>query len=77
MYLGWALLHLGAGVAGDSAWVVATWPAVVGLVHREVMREEQNLSDEFEEGYGRYRAAVPRYLPGWRALPGRYSHAAG
>jgi protein-S-isoprenylcysteine O-methyltransferase Ste14 len=77
MYLGWALLHLGAGVAGGSGWVVAALPAVVRLMHREVLREERNLGEEFEEAYGHYRAAAPRYLPVWRSLLGRHSHTAG
>ncbi len=77
MYLGWALLHLGAGVAAGSGWVVAALPAVVACVHREVLREERELGREFGDEYGRYRAALPRYLPGWRSLRGRRSRAAG
>lgn len=63
MYLGWALLHLGVGVAGRSGWIVATLPVAAGLVHRDVRREERQLSDTLGEEFGRYRAAVPRYFP--------------
>ena len=77
MYLGWALLDLGTGVAGGSGWVVAALPAVARRVHREVLLEERILDEEFEEAYGHYRIAVPRYLPVWRSLLGRHSHTAG
>ena len=63
MYVGWALLHLGVGVAAGSAWVVATLPPAASLVHRQVLREERALAATFNEEFGRYRAAVPRYLP--------------
>jgi protein-S-isoprenylcysteine O-methyltransferase Ste14 len=64
MYLGWALLHLGIGVTGGSGWIVATIPPAAGWVHRGVLREERVLDEEFPGEYGRYRRAVPRYLPG-------------
>jgi protein-S-isoprenylcysteine O-methyltransferase Ste14 len=68
MYVGWALLHLGGGVAGGVGWIVATFPAAVGWVHREVLREERALGQDFGDELGRYRAAVPRYLPRWRSV---------
>jgi len=68
MYVGWALLHLGAGVAGGAGWVVAASPAAVGWVHWEVLREERALGEDFGDQFGRYRAAVPRYLPRWRSV---------
>lgn len=33
MYVGWALLHLGAGVAGASCCIVAAVPAAAGWMH--------------------------------------------
>ncbi len=68
MYTGWALLYLGAGVAGGAGWIVAALPAAVGWVHWEILREERVLGEDFGDEFGRYRAAVPRYLPGWRAV---------
>jgi protein-S-isoprenylcysteine O-methyltransferase Ste14 len=59
MYAGWALLHAGAGVAAGSGWIL---PAAAGLVHRQVRREEQDLGADFGDQFGRYQAAVPRYL---------------
>jgi len=69
MYVGWALLHLGAGVAGGSGWILAAFPAVTGLVHRQVLREERDLGEDFGDEFARYRAAAPRYLPGRRSSP--------
>jgi protein-S-isoprenylcysteine O-methyltransferase Ste14 len=68
MYVGWALLHLGVGTAGGSAWIVADFPAAAWCVHRQVMREERALAEEFRAEFGSYRAAVPRYLPSWRSF---------
>lgn len=67
MYVGWALLHLGAGVAGGSGYIVAALPAAAVWVHRNVLREERELGEDFGHEFGRYRAAVPRYLAGWRS----------
>ena len=62
MYAGWALLHLGAGVAAGSGWILAALPAAAGLVHWQVRCEEQDLGADFGDEFARYRAAVPRYL---------------
>ena len=64
MYLGWTLLHLGVGVVSGSAWIIASLPPAAGFVHRQVMSEERALAARFGEEFGRYRAAVPRYLTG-------------
>jgi protein-S-isoprenylcysteine O-methyltransferase Ste14 len=77
MYLGWALLHLGVGVGSGAAWIVAAVPVAAGWVHRDVLHEERVLDKEFSAEYGRYRRAVPRYLPSWRRPLNRHSHAAG
>ena len=63
MYLGWAMLLLGAGVVRGSRWMVAVVPVAAALVHRDVRREERTLEDAFGEEFRRYRASVPRYLP--------------
>jgi protein-S-isoprenylcysteine O-methyltransferase Ste14 len=63
MYVGWTLLHLGAGVAGGSGWVLVTLPVAAVWTHREVAREERTLTERFGDEYRRYRLAVPRYLP--------------
>jgi protein-S-isoprenylcysteine O-methyltransferase Ste14 len=65
MYAGWTLLHVGAGLATNSAWVLATWPAAALLVHRGVLGEERTLAGRFGAEYARYRSEVPRYLPAW------------
>jgi protein-S-isoprenylcysteine O-methyltransferase Ste14 len=75
MYLGWALLQLGAGVARGSWWVIAAVPAAAALVHREVRGEERTLDDAFGDEFRRYRATVPRYLPRRRDRPRAVSTA--
>ena len=67
MYAGWALLHLGAAVTGGSVWMLAAFAAATGQVHRLILGEERELGDRFGDEFGRYCAAVPRYLPRWPA----------
>jgi protein-S-isoprenylcysteine O-methyltransferase Ste14 len=62
MYVGWTLLYLGAALTTRNAWLVASLPAVVGLTHRDVLREEHTLEGAFGENYTRYRKLVARYL---------------
>ena len=61
MYVGWALLHLGIGLAAGSGWIVASLPVAVGFLHRQVLWEERALAQQFPVEFGRYRAAIPRY----------------
>lgn len=70
MYLGWALLHLGAGLISRSGWVIATLPAAAAWVHRDVRREERRLAAALGPEYRRYLAAVPRYLGRPRRVAG-------
>lgn len=69
MYLGWALLHLGAGIASRSERMLVSLPAAAGLVHREVLQEERMLGRAFPRDYTRYRMEVPRYLPRLALFP--------
>jgi protein-S-isoprenylcysteine O-methyltransferase Ste14 len=73
MYVGWALLHVGAGLIGGSAWVLGAFPVATWLVHRQILREERELGEVFGDQFAHYRAAVPRYLPirGSSAPPAR------
>lgn len=62
MYLGWWLIHLGAGVLRGSGWVAATLPAAVLLEHfGGSVVEERGLRLRFGEDYARYAERVPRY----------------
>ncbi|MFG1816198.1 methyltransferase family protein [Kribbella sp. NPDC049174] len=63
MYVGWALLQLGIGMAAGSGWVLATLPFVGAIVHREVLSEERQLSEQFGDEYRQYCATTGRYLP--------------
>ena len=62
MYVGWSLLHVGIGLALRSPWVVASWPPAVVLVHRQVLREENQLAARFGPEFTDYRERVPRYV---------------
>lgn len=62
MYVGWALLQLGIGIATGSGWVLATLPFVGAVVHREVLGEERRLSETFGDEYREYCATTGRYL---------------
>lgn len=62
MYVGWVLLHLGAGAAAGSAWIIAGVPAAVWWTHRRVLQEERALAERFGETFGRYLASAPRYV---------------
>jgi protein-S-isoprenylcysteine O-methyltransferase Ste14 len=62
MYVGWTLLYLGGALITRNAWMVASIPAVAGITHRDVLREEHTLEQAFGEEYLRYRNLVRRYL---------------
>lgn len=62
MYLGWWLIHLGAGVLRGSGWVAATLPVAVVLEHfGGSIVEERELRRRYGEEYARYAEQVPRY----------------
>src|SRR5215216_3327331 len=61
MYVGWTLLYLGAALATRNTWMVASLPIALGLIHREILREEQVLERSFGVEYLRYRKLVRRY----------------
>jgi protein-S-isoprenylcysteine O-methyltransferase Ste14 len=62
MYGGWTLLYLGAALVTRNTWMVASLPIALGLIHREILREEQVLERSFGVEYLRYRKLVRRYI---------------
>ena len=62
MYVGWAVLQLGAGLVRGSGWMIVAVPVAAAMVHRGVRREERTLDDAFGDEFRRYRATVPRYV---------------
>ena len=56
------MLYLGAALITRNGWMVASLPLVGGIIHREVIREEDTLEQTFGEEYIRYRKLVRRYL---------------
>lgn len=67
MYVGWMLMQLGLGLVTGSGWMVATVPMAGVWLHRDVLREERRLEEEFGDAYRSYRASVGRYVPTFRA----------
>jgi len=62
MYLGWWLIHVGAGMLRGSAWVAATLPVAVLVEHLGgSMVEERELRRRFGDEFVRYSERVPRY----------------
>ena len=62
MYVGWDLLHLGLAMNAGSAWTLAALVPAAIVLHRQVLREEQQLYERFGEEYRRRCATVPRYV---------------
>jgi protein-S-isoprenylcysteine O-methyltransferase Ste14 len=62
MYVGWTSLYLGAALITQNTWMFLSLPLVGGIIHREVLREEEALEGAFEEEYFRYRKLVRRYI---------------
>lgn len=69
MYVGWWLIHLGAGFFSGSAWVLVTAPAAILAEHPAVLAEERVLAKTFGADAERYAATVPRYFRLLRRLP--------
>lgn len=65
MYVGWWLIHLGAGFFSGSAWVLVTAPAAILAEHPAVLAEERVLAKTFGADAERYAATVPRYFRGF------------
>jgi protein-S-isoprenylcysteine O-methyltransferase Ste14 len=63
MYVGWALIHLGTGLCGGSAWALLSVPAATLAEYPGVLAEERRLVESFGAEAERYIATVPRYLP--------------
>ena len=68
MYVGWWLIHLGAGVYRGSACVLISVPAAALAEHPAVLAEERQLAQSFGSEAENYAATVPRYL---RITPAR------
>ncbi|MEM7479603.1 MAG: isoprenylcysteine carboxylmethyltransferase family protein [Acidobacteriota bacterium] len=63
MYVGMALLQIGAGVLKGYGWIVLTVPLSLWLVYLTAVRhEEEYLTGKFGDEYLRYRASVRRWL---------------
>jgi protein-S-isoprenylcysteine O-methyltransferase Ste14 len=63
MYVAWAALAVGAGLARNSMWMLVGATIGAAFVHRDVLKEERDLTTRYPEQFPLYAAAVPRYLP--------------
>jgi protein-S-isoprenylcysteine O-methyltransferase Ste14 len=66
MYVGWALIHLGAGLTAGSSWLLVAFLPAAAWTHDEVLHEERYLHRRFGREFEAYADAVPRYLVGVR-----------
>ena len=63
IYLGTAVMYIGAGIAVNSVWPMALFPVVVLLVLSRAIRvEERYLETKFGQPYRDYKSAVRRWL---------------
>jgi protein-S-isoprenylcysteine O-methyltransferase Ste14 len=62
MYVGWSMVHLGTALVARSPGLLVTWLVASILVHRDIRREERQLTERFGTPYTAYAASVPRYL---------------
>ncbi|GAB3247988.1 methyltransferase family protein [Arthrobacter pigmenti] len=62
MYVGWWLIHLGAGALTRSAWTLITLPLAAITEHPAVLAEERKLAGQFAAQFETYCGRVPRYL---------------
>jgi protein-S-isoprenylcysteine O-methyltransferase Ste14 len=70
IYVGMFLIYGGIGIAGNSAWMlVLTIPVALAIRYAVVAREEAYLERRFGDEYRHYKARVPRWLLGRRAVP--------
>lgn len=62
-YLALALLHIGLGIAIDSAWILAGFlPAMLFTHYGVILPEERYLEAKFGERYIAYKRRVRRWL---------------
>ncbi len=63
MYVGFALLYIGATLLVNSAWPFVFFPVMITLLHRLVIvREEAYLETKFGDEYRSYKARVRRWI---------------
>ncbi|MGH8946843.1 MAG: methyltransferase family protein [Acidimicrobiia bacterium] len=62
MYVAWTLIYCGVALVTGNLWLVILFPAMAGLTHREVIREEQALHSAFGAEHDEYLSRVRRYF---------------
>ena len=62
MYVAWTLAYVGTAIAANTKWPLVLTPLLAGYTHREALREEERLREEFGADYEAYQAEVRRYL---------------
>ena len=64
IYSGIIALGLGAAVRSGNPWTAATVAALIGWFMLKARWEEQHLRSRYD-GYARYAAGTPRFVPWW------------
>lgn len=73
-YAGLFLVTIGMLVQWPTLITVATWPVLLVVYYRLARREEREMEARFGDGYRRYRARVPMFVPGfWTKREPRWS----
>jgi protein-S-isoprenylcysteine O-methyltransferase Ste14 len=63
IYLAFTLLHIGLAILVDSAWLIVTLAAAIGVMAIVVIpREERYLEEKFGAEYLSYKRSVRRWL---------------
>lgn len=62
MYVAWTAIFLGVAFVMRAAWLLLLAPLLVVLTRREMLREEERLTETFGVEYEAYKSRVRRYL---------------
>ena len=73
-YIGFVLIMFGFLLLWPTLLTLLMFPILVTMYVRLAWREEREALAAFGDGYVRYTAVVPAFLPGWSGTPHTMSH---
>jgi len=73
-YVGFVLIMFGFLLQWPTLLTLLMFPILVTMYVRLAWREEREALAAFGDGYVRYTAVVPAFLPGWSGTPHTMSH---
>lgn len=63
LYVGLTVVMLGIGCSTNNVWILALAPPTVAVVHRFIIKpEEEYLEERFGDEYRAYKASVRRWI---------------